>query len=118
MAMAASCTITNNTGSTILITECSQVNDDATWSAPHPGSRYENGQSFTISMGNDSAPFAPRGVGFSLGFVCQANFEAGGIYFDDPAVGEHHFAYGNTGVFSYPTSNPGGNSYDVDIRLA
>ena len=95
-----------------------QVNDDSTWSAPPTGSKYNNGESFTIAMGNSSVPFAPQGVGFNMGFVCQSNFEAGGIYLDDPAVGAHHFTYGNTSVFSYPTQNPSGNSYTIQIELA
>ena len=69
MAMTASCKITNQTGSPIKITNLNQVNDDASWQAPPVGSTYENGQSFTIVMGNESVPIAPRGIGFNLGFT-------------------------------------------------
>jgi len=117
MAMSASCTITNNTGATIMITNMGEVNDDAAFTAPAVGTMIPNGQQFTISMGNDSVFFAPRGVGFNMGFICQGNFQLGGIYFDDPAVGAHSFSYTNTPVFNYPTQNPGGNVYTIQIGL-
>ena len=103
MSMSASAKITNNTGSTIMITKMAKVNDDATWTAPGVGTQVKNGDSFTIAMGNSSAFIAPKGVGFDCGFVCQSNFQVGEIHLDDPAVGAHHFTYGNTGTFSYPT---------------
>ena len=116
--MSASCTITNNTGSAIIITNMGTVNDDAAFTAPAVGTTIQNGDNFTISMGNDSVFFAPRGVGFNFGFICQGNFTLGGIYLDDPAVGAHQFSYSNTAVFNYPTQNPGGNVYTIQIELA
>lgn len=115
MAMTASCKITNNTGSEIVITSMGQVNDDASFQAPPAGTKYANGESFTISMGNDSFPLAPKGVGFDMGFICLGNTQIGGVYLDDPAVGSHSFSYGNTKSFAYTTENPGGNVYDVNI---
>ncbi|SMD34850.1 hypothetical protein SAMN04488029_2206 [Reichenbachiella faecimaris] len=117
MAMSASCTITNQTGSEIMITQMGKVNDDAGFTAPSIGTKVSNGESFTISMGNDSFPIAPRGVGFNMGFIDFGNQQLGSIYLDDPAVGAHQFNYGNTPVFDYPTQNPGGNVYDIQIKV-
>lgn len=117
MSMGASCTITNNTGAVLVVTQISQVNDDATWSAPPVGTKIANGQSVQISMGNASAfPFV-RGVGFNLGFIDLSSGILGGIYLDIPAVGAHHFSYANQQTFNYPTTNPSGNTYNVGISL-
>ncbi len=118
MAMSASLTIVNATGATIMFTQVSKVNDDSTWSAPSVGTSLDTGDSTTIAMGNSSVFFAPQGVGANVYFVCQSNFQLGQIYFDDPAVGEHSFKYGNTAVFSYDTTNSSGNSYTVTVTLA
>ena len=117
MSMGASCSIKNNTGNTLVVTSVSQVNDDATWSAPSIGTKIANGESVTISMGNASAfPFV-RGVGFDLGFIDLGSAVLGGIYLDDPAVGAHHFSYTNQQIFKYDTTNPSGNTYNVEIGL-
>jgi hypothetical protein len=119
MAMGASLQIVNNTGSAIKFTQIAQVNDDATWSVvPPAGTLIKNGSSVTISMGNASIIIAPRGVGASCIFMCQRNFEAGSIYFDDPAVGAHSFDFDQSGVFNYDVQNPTGNSYVVTITIA
>lgn len=119
MAMGASLEIINQTGSAIMFTQINQVNDDATWSVvPPAGTVIANGGSTTISMGNASVIIAPRGVGASCVFVCQGNFKAGSIYFDDPAVGAHSFDFDQSGVFKYDVQNPTGNSYVVTIALA
>lgn len=102
MAMSASTKIVNNTGSVIKFTNVSQVNDDATWDVnPAAGTDITNGNSMLISMGNSSVFFAPKGVGFNATFVCQSNFQIGSVYLDDPAVGAHHFDYGNQEIFKY-----------------
>lgn len=112
--MSASCKITNNTGVTIIFTNISKVNDDATWSIqPLPHTKIANGESCQIAMGNNS--IFPTGVGFKASFV-DANLQAGIIYLDDPAVGEHHFTF--NGNFRYTESNPNGNSYYIAIQQA
>lgn len=116
MAMAASLQIKNKTGGKILFTQVSQVNDDATWSAPGPGDVLNNDASVTIAMGNSSFLFV-RGVGANIGFISEKVFALGQIYFDDPAVGAHSFNFETSGVFNYHVSNPDGNSYIVDISL-
>jgi hypothetical protein len=117
MAMSASLTILNNTGSDIIFTAVSQVNDDATWSAPGIGDTLSTGNSTVIAMGNSSVFFAPKGVGANVYFICKSNFAIGQIYFDDPAVGEHSFAFDQSGKFNYAVSNPQGNAYTVAITL-
>jgi len=117
MSMSASLQIINNTGSMIMFTSIDTVNDDATWSAPPDGYRLPTGQSATISMGNSSVFFAPRGVGADVRFICQGNFEMGQIYFDDPAVGAHSFQFDQSGKFDYAVANPTGNSYVVSVTL-
>lgn len=112
--MSASCTITNNTGGTLVFSNISKVNDDATWSINPPvGTKIENGQSCQIAMGNNS--FFPKGVGFNASFV-DSNLDTGSIYLDDPAVGSYHFSF--NGNFNYSQGNPNGNSYTVDIKPA
>ena len=117
MAMSASLQIMNNTGSDLMFTSISPVNDDSTWSAPAEGSVLASGSSDTISMGNSSVIFAPKGVGCNVKFICKDNFELGQIYLDDPAVGSHSFHFGNEGVFDYVVENPTGNSYVVKVLL-
>lgn len=118
MAMGATLQIINSTGSAIMFTGINQVNDDATWSVvPPAGTQIPNGQSVVIGMANSSVFFAPRGVGASCVFVCQSNFAAGEIDFDDPAIGAHSFNFGNTAVFDYTVTNPSGNTYVVQISL-
>jgi hypothetical protein len=117
MSMAASLEILNNTGSMIMFTSIDQVNDDATWSAPSKGDKLQTGKSATISMGNSSVFFAPRGVGADVRFICAQNFEMGQIYFDDPAVGAHSFQFDQSGNFNYAVTNPTGNSYVVAVTL-
>lgn len=118
MAMTASCKLINNTGSMILFTSITQVNDDATWDVnPPAGTQIQDGSSTLIAMGNSSVFFAPQGVGFSAQFVCQSNFQPGGVSLDDPAVGEHSFSLGNTARFNYQITNPQGNDYQVVISL-
>jgi hypothetical protein len=53
-----------------------------------------------------------------MGFLRKENFQLGAIYLDDPTVGSHSFTYGNEAFFDYPTQNPGGNVYTIQIRLA
>jgi len=119
MSMSASCTFTNSTGSVIKITTMGTVNDDASFNAPPVGTVYQPNDQFTISMGNSSVPFAPRGVGFNMGFICQSNFDIGGVYFEDPAVGTPNWSYGNTTAFAYAEAGGnGGNVYTVDLKLA
>lgn len=112
--MSASCTITNNTGGIIVFSSIGQVNDDSTWSIHPPvGTKIANGESCQIAMGNGS--FFPRGVGFNASFV-DSSLNTGGVYLNDPAVGEHHFEF--NGRFNFSDSNPNGNSYNVDIKPA
>jgi len=118
MAMSASCTITNNTGSTIIISAIGPINNDPGWSAPGAGQKFKNGESFTIYMGGESLPITPEAVGFNLTFVCQSHQQTGGILFSDPAVGAHSFTYANTAIFDYSTQNPTGNSFSVEVSLA
>lgn len=118
MAMGSVLTIVNATGSNIMFTNISQVNDDTTWTVkPQAGTLITNRGQVSIEMGNSSVFIAPRGVGADCSFMCQGNFQAGNIYFDDPAVGAHSFSYGNTEVFSYMAQNTSGNNYTVTISL-
>jgi hypothetical protein len=118
MAMGASVTIENQTGSVIMVTNCSHINDDPTFYGIAKGDILKNNESLTLSMGNASVFFAPRGVGCAIEFICQGNFSSGEIKFDDPAVGKHSFTYGGEDKFSYNETNPGGaNSYVISISL-
>lgn len=111
MSMSASTQIINDTSGILMFTTIGKVNDDATWAINPPvGTKLNNGESCTISMGN--ASFFPRGVGFAAEFV-TAELETGGISLDDPAVGKHEFT--TNGNFNFAISNPNGNSYVVKV---
>lgn len=114
MSMSASCQILNYTGGTIMFTSVTRVNDDATWSVePSVGTHIEHGKSCTVSMGNSSVFFAPRGVGFKAEFADQ-KLNMGMVYLDDPAIGPHEFKF--KGPFKISEENPRGNSYVVRIN--
>lgn len=117
MAMSATITLVNSTGSMLLITGVNPVNDDATLVGIKAGDRIPNGASETLVMANSSVFIAPKGVGADITFVCQSNFQPGEIYLDDPAVGQHTFTFGNLPVFSYNVTNPAGNNYFVTVAL-
>ena len=118
MSMSASLTIKNNTGSIIKFISIDKVNDDATFSVNPPvNTNIANGASVQIAMGNSSVFFAPKGVGADCKFMCQSNFEAGQVYFSDPAVGSPTFNYGNESVFHYDKTDDGGNAYTVTVSL-
>ncbi len=118
MSMSASTKIVNDTGSEIMFSSVSKVNDDQTWDVtPSVGTHIKNGDNCLIAMGNSSVPFAPKGVGFKADFVCQSNFQAGSIHLDDPAVGKHEFKFYNKEVFHFHTTNPSGNTYVVTVSL-
>ena len=117
MSMGASITVVNNTGSTIMFTSVTKVNDDPTFSGISKGQKLAAAASATLSMANSSAfPFV-RGVGANIQFT-NSNFDMGGITLDDPAVGAHSFSYLNGAEFTYHTTNPNGNSYTVVVGLA
>ncbi|MBE0370348.1 hypothetical protein [Pseudoalteromonas aurantia] len=118
MSISASVTLINKTGSAIKITQCSHVNDDATFSGISVGDVIENGSSEKLKMGNSSVFLAPRGCGCDISFICQSNFEIGNIVFDDPAVGAHSFSFGNTEVFAYtPGGDTSSSDYTVTVSL-
>ncbi|MFT6779343.1 MAG: hypothetical protein ACJAV1_003286 [Paraglaciecola sp.] len=118
MSISASVTVINKTGSSIKITQCTHVNDDATFSGISTGDVIENGNRQALKMGNSSVFFAARGCGCNIQFISQANFELGNILFDDPAVGEHSFSFGNTDVFAYTVGGDTSKSdYTVTVSV-
>lgn len=114
MVMSASCTITNNTGETIVVTGFNGTNNFTEWIIQPPvGTKILNGSSCRITSGNGGPVFPPRPEGFNLSFV-DTSLDPGGIYFDDPVVGEHHFGF--NGDFKFNQSNPNGNNYMIDVK--
>lgn len=112
--MSASCTITNNTGETMVVTNFNGINNFTEWVIQPPvGSKIPNGSSCRITSGNNGPVFPPRGVGFNLNFV-DRSLGPGGIHFDDPVVGEHHFEF--NGDFNFNESNPSGNNFIIDVK--
>jgi hypothetical protein len=117
MSISASLTVVNKTGSLIKITSCTHVNDDATFSGISTGDTIDNGKDRKLKMGNNSFVLAPRGCGCDIQFICQSNFDSGEIVFDDPAVGEHSFSFGNKNVFAYTVDGDSNSNYTVTINL-
>lgn len=110
--ISATVTVKNECSSFIVFTSVGQVNDDAEWSvSPAVSTKLQPGQTMTIGMGNESAPF-PKGVGFSSQFI-DSQYEVGSLGFDDPAVGAHSFSSG--GPFNFAITNPSNNNYVVVI---
>ena len=118
MTDKATCTITNDTASPIVITAIEQVNNDQTFEAPVLGTKINTGQSFTIRMGNHAIIVEPIAVGFALTFLSESTDAMGGITFKDPEVTPSSFSYENESVFSYNETNPSANNYAVKIGLA
>jgi len=117
MSMSSKIKIINTIDSTIIVTAMNKLNDDAVWIAPRVGTSYKKGESFTITVENDSFTYTPQGVGFKFEFVCIGNSKMGGIVLDDPGIGEHHFGFKNAKTFDYPIQNPKGDDYVIEIAL-